>query len=425
MGTTATGAADRGATSDEGDPVVEIGLRVSGVLGAAWGAVPDGGDIIGTEQLLMAIAGTKSPAGRALIASGATLAAQSAVVTARETGDTPGTGSEVWESGDDRDASVPSTEVLGDDGDTGRRLSGAAARALVAALERARREGAAKLTAEHVLRGLLADGESRATETLRICHTSPERVARRLDGGDPGPEDDGLDQALWPTRDLLLRRERPRDAPFFEGLVLKLAKGGNMARLPAYWITLDCREQARRLAQPKGTEHVLLSVLATHEVALAYPHMAYADTDDAAERFAGGARLLARGLDYALVRQALEDRPELGEDDRDADACLDGVVERDGGTGPLVDALLRGDTRARRLLELLLGDDSEDERGDEARDWADDLAEGAIVSTEAVSAAGSGSGGAVEGTIAAVESILNGGIGLARRVGRTLFDTLN
>ncbi|WP_223863479.1 Clp protease N-terminal domain-containing protein [Streptomyces sp. 5-10] len=64
----------------------------------------------------------------------------------------------------------------------GVRFTGAAARALTAAMEQARREGAAKFSAVHLLRALLEE-DNRAVEVLGVCGVPPQAVRVRLDGG--------------------------------------------------------------------------------------------------------------------------------------------------------------------------------------------------------------------------------------------------
>lgn len=59
-------------------------------------------------------------------------------------------------------------------------LSGAAARALTGAMERARQDGERKFSAEHLLRALLADPHARAVELLRAAGVAPGAVLERL-----------------------------------------------------------------------------------------------------------------------------------------------------------------------------------------------------------------------------------------------------
>ncbi|GGZ44977.1 hypothetical protein GCM10010387_44240 [Streptomyces inusitatus] len=316
---------------------------VVGVLGAAWGATGEG-DTIGTEHLLVALADAKGETSRALGHSGATVAAQLAVVRERERV----AGS--WVSTDELADSVSSKELLGDDGDRGRLLSGAASRAFVRAMELAREEGTKKYGPTQLLRALLADESSRAAEVLQILGSGS---ASASGSGSGLPAGGGLDPLLWPTRDTLLGRRPPRGLPFWKRLLFTFAKGANLASHPVLWVSLDTLEQSRALGQEAGTEHVLLALLATHEVGLRHPHMANEGPVDPAVRHAGGARLAAMGVDYVSVRRAIErDDFELGEEERDFGAFLDAAAG-DEGTGPLVEALLRGDTRARRLIESL------------------------------------------------------------------------
>ncbi|GLF97148.1 Clp protease N-terminal domain-containing protein [Streptomyces yaizuensis] len=410
-----------------GAAAVEANGTVVGILGAAWGAVPDACDIIGTESLLAAVAGAGGPAGKALDGSGATKAAQLAVIRERveHDHDCGAVCESGWRSGDDRDASVDSAEALGDeDGHPGRRLSGAAARAFTAAAESARREKRAAYTAEDLLRALLSDDGNRAVETLRTCGITPERVRARLDGGEPGPDGGGLDAALWPTRDALLGRPLPRTR-FWRRLMVGLAQEGNLATLPVLWATWDSREQARALGQTEGTEHIVLALLATYEVVLAHPHMAREGGADPERRFAGGARLAQQGIDYATVRRALADGPDLGREERDADHYLDAAeADDDHGTGRLLEALLRDDTRGRRLLESLSDDDDNDiEDGDEKLESGNEGGSGGGSgsgdrrgSRESSDAESTDSGGWTEATSSVVDLILVGGAHVGRFV---------
>ncbi|MGW6460343.1 Clp protease N-terminal domain-containing protein, partial [Streptomyces sp. NPDC055078] len=148
---------------------VEPDWTTVGILGSARGARSGAGDSIGTEHLLAGVTDSKGEAADALAGAGVTRKALLAVL--RDRLDRPG----AWTGTDDADRSIESRsrDVLGEDGDKGIRLTGAAARALRTAMAQARREGAKKLTAELLLRGLLSQEDSRAAEALRICRTSP------------------------------------------------------------------------------------------------------------------------------------------------------------------------------------------------------------------------------------------------------------
>ncbi|MFD7552158.1 Clp protease N-terminal domain-containing protein [Streptomyces sp. NPDC059816] len=353
-------------TSDEGtkpqtQPTTQLGAhwRVAGVLGAAWGSLPDhveGANTIGTENLLAALTTGRSTTNKALALAGVTATATMAVL--RDHHD----GAAVWTSTDDVEHAVGSLDLLGSDGDRRRRLSGAAARAFIHAMDLARREGADEYSQEHLLRGVLADRGNRATEMLTTCGATVDDVVRRLDERDTRPADDGLHHHLWPTRDTLLGRCSPDANSLWRRLLLRLARGANLAEAPISWTRIDAARLARSSGGAAGTEHLLLAVLATYEVAQRYPHLALAGPGRSAsgaptapaDRFAGGARLHALGADYLMVRRGVEQYGhELGTDDRDVDTYADALVPGDG-TGPLTDALLRGENRARRLL-LTLG----------------------------------------------------------------------
>lgn len=327
--------------------------NIVGILGAARGAQGGAVGAIGTEHLLAGITTAKGPAREALVDEGATKTALLAVLRDRMHRDS------AWNAGDDAERSVASKDVLGDDGDRRTHFTGAAARALTAAMGHARREEAAKFGAEHLLRGLLEE-DNRAGELLGACGISPQAVRARLDGGSGGPED-GLNPLLHATRDILLGRGHYRRMALWTRWLIRLS-GVNWASLPAGWVRLETYDQARRLGDGVvGTEHVLLAILATHEVALQYPHLSAESAPDQDTRYAGGERLARLGIDYASVHGALTagDRVRLTGDARpveqyiDEAAGLNLVSTADPGTGPLVESLLREETRARQLIEAL------------------------------------------------------------------------
>ncbi|MGX1560977.1 Clp protease N-terminal domain-containing protein [Streptomyces sp. NPDC055506] len=342
------------------EAIKEPDWNIIGILGAARGARGSAEGPTGTEHLLAGITTAKGPARKALDDEGATKTALMAVL--RDRMDRDG----AWSDADDAEGSVAAQDVLGDDGDRDR-LTGAAARALTAAMKRAQREDAAKFTAVHLLRALLEE-DNRAVELLGACRVSPQAVRARLDGGAGGRQDDGLAPLLHSTRDVLLGRSHYRHMPFLQRWVLKFC-GINWASTPAFWVSRETYDQARRLGNREvGTEHVLLAVLATHEVALRYPHLATASTPSPDTRYAGGERLARLGLDYASVHHALTgDRVLLTADARPAKQYLDEATRpravrsadsgnpstNDRGTGPLIETLLREKTRARQLVDAL------------------------------------------------------------------------
>ncbi|MEV8334785.1 Clp protease N-terminal domain-containing protein [Streptomyces niveus] len=321
--------------------------NIVGILGAARGARGDAEAPIGTEHLLAGITTTRGPAREALADVGATKIALLTVLRNRKDDDG------AWSAADDAEASVASEDILGEDGDRRTHYTGAAARALTAAMGDARRKDAAKFGADDLLRGLLEE-ENRAVELLAVCGITPQAVRARLDGG-PGSREDALDPLLHPTRDVLLGRGQYRRVSFWMRWMIKLS-GVNWASLPAGWVRQETYEQARRLGDGTvGTEHVLLAILATHEVALQHPHLS------GETQYAGGERLAALGIDYASAHHALTspDLARLRPDPRPAEQyvneppTLNLDPTTDPGTGPLLDALLSEETRARQLVEAL------------------------------------------------------------------------
>ncbi|MZE78782.1 Clp protease N-terminal domain-containing protein [Streptomyces xinghaiensis] len=340
--------------------IKEPDWNMAGVLGSARGARgATDGEAIGTEHLLAGVTTAKGAAREALADEGATKVAVAQVLRNRRGRDG------AWSVADDPGESVASRDLLGDDGDKGIRFTGAAARALTAAMRRAQREGAAKFGADHLLRALLEE-DNRAVELLGACGVAPQAVRARLDGG-TGSRDDGLAPLLHPTRDVLLGRGRYRQMSFWKRWVVKYG-GINWASMPFEWVRWETFEQARRLGdRVVGTEHVLLAVLATHEVLLRYPHMAEESTP-AGTRYAGGERLARLGVDHASAHGALAgDRVRLTADPRPFGQYIDESAGRsavrpagsgsgstaDPGTGPLVEILLREETRARQLTDAL------------------------------------------------------------------------
>ena len=212
------------------EAIMEPDWGIVGVLGAAKGAKATAGAAIGTEHLLAGITTAKGAAREALADEGATKVALLAVLAVlavlRDRLDRDG----AWSGADDVEGSVAQQDVLGEDGDRGARFTGAAARALTAAMGQAQREGAAKVGAVHLLRGLLEE-DNRAVELLGACGVSPQAVRARLDGG-TGGQGDGLSPLLHATRDVLLGRGHYRQGPFWQRWLLKSA-GANWASMPA------------------------------------------------------------------------------------------------------------------------------------------------------------------------------------------------
>lgn len=157
------------------EAIAEPDWRMVGILGAARGAaLAFDKTTIGTEHLLAGICGAKGAAREALTDEGASKTAVLAVLRDRAGRD------DAWTDTDDAAGSVAAQDILGADGDKRDHLTGAAARALTAAMEQARQDGAAKFGATRLLRSLLA-ADSRSTELLSACDVAPQAVLTRLD----------------------------------------------------------------------------------------------------------------------------------------------------------------------------------------------------------------------------------------------------
>ncbi|MFE3876377.1 hypothetical protein ACFXPX_18560 [Kitasatospora sp. NPDC059146] len=185
--------------------------------------------------------------------------------------------------------------------------------------------------------------ETTELETTELESKRQTQGGTGTDGPDGGTGVAGPDDAsaalLRPTREALLARQAHR-APRWK----RLLPPGSAGR--SAWIRLEADAQAERLGRrTPGTEHVLLALLALHEVAGKEPELA--PEANAGELLAG------LGLDYARAHAALDaGQVTLPADPRSVEAYLSGGAA-DGGAEPLLRVLLAEDTRARRLVEAL------------------------------------------------------------------------
>jgi hypothetical protein len=232
-----------------------------------------------------------------------------------------------------------------------RRQSMNYSRAARAALWRASTEAAAagrtEFNTDDLMTALLAE-TNRAVELLENCGIDRDELLRHLSSGSPVTGPDSLDQNLRRTRDFLLGRisyQASGPSGWLADRFLRLLDV-NYATAPAAWITVECGDQARRLGhRPPDTAHILLALLATHEVAQRYPHL----VDD--DRLYAGARVLAQyGITYRAAREvATQTWGRPGRDTKSARTYL----RRRRDTTAIILAILDGDTSAARTLAAL------------------------------------------------------------------------
>jgi ATP-dependent Clp protease ATP-binding subunit ClpA len=207
----------------------------------------------------------------------------------------------------------------------------AALRALHGALVEAMIAGSTEVDPEHLVVALLTDPASRVAELLTVFGIDREVAYRSaVEAAHTGRFDastaDGLDIDLRFTRAALLGQARYTAGTVAERLPLSLMRmlSLNWAEMPELWALLDATHHAWRSGQPTvGTDHLLLGVLATHEVAHALPHLL---PTDAPQRYRGGAVLSEHGVTHTRVKQTLA-------------SAIDATTRRAGLDQPAVDAL--------------------------------------------------------------------------------------
>ncbi|MFY1631790.1 Clp protease N-terminal domain-containing protein [Solwaraspora sp. WMMB335] len=325
--------------------------RTAGVLAAAYG-LSGAGRPIGTEHLLSALTlRAGGPVAAALDRVDLTPTVAFAVLRDR---------ADDWHSDDGGrhvGSAGPTPLAAGvPAGRHGQRPGTAAAcRAFAVAASVAADTGSRVVSPGDVLHGLLADTTNRATELLAWCAVDPARLANASGGAAPRERVARVGVELHATRDALLGRRRcPAESPAdrLSGWLLHRMRV-NLARQPVYWLRRDAVDQARRsgFRHPRS-EHLLLALLATHEVATAYPEL----SARYAHRYDGGRRLADAGLRYRdVLAVAHAHREQLGMDAAPVAAFLPAAGRGEpAGTGEVLRALLAtGGNRAVRLLDLL------------------------------------------------------------------------
>lgn len=189
--------------------------------------------------------------------------------------------------------------------------------AAAAALDRCRTlpalDGGAERGPVDVLLAILGDSQSRAVAILTDCGVDIDELRVALREGRVPARPDPLPVDLHRTRDALVGRirYRPRSRGILSWLqrfVLRMSDE-NFAAQPVLWVRLEADELARERGHRMRSDDVLLALLTTHEVALAYPHLART----VQHKYGGGQALLAAGVDHARVRAVLE-TTDLGQD---------------------------------------------------------------------------------------------------------------
>ncbi|MCA2214086.1 Clp protease N-terminal domain-containing protein [Jidongwangia harbinensis] len=227
-------------------------------------------------------------------------------------------------------------------------FTGGAAAALIRCREL---PGANPRRPEDLLAALLQDHDCRAAAVLRDCGADVDEVARAARTRERPHREERVAPALRVTRDMLIGRQRYRGRGLRDRLLSFAVRVQiNYAVTPVMWVSLEVDEIAKRRGGRPRTDDILLAMLATYEVGLAYPHL----SAGAADKYHGSRLLAATGFDHQRLAAAV-DVYDLGTDGVSPKAILRrGDEQWPQDTAELLSRLLAHDnTRAARLLDKL------------------------------------------------------------------------
>ncbi|MET0425967.1 MAG: Clp protease N-terminal domain-containing protein [Actinoplanes sp.] len=194
------------------------------------------------------------------------------------------------------DDQVPD-EVTVSGADTALVLSAGLTKALTRCMEL---PGTEPRSPEALLTAILQDEDSRAAVVLRECGTDLDQLRQALSTGQAPQPADRVPAGLRTTRDTLLGRKVYRGRGLRGLLSSLLPIRLNWALAPVMWATLEADEIAKRRGGATRTDDILVAMLATYEVTLAYPHL----SRSVPEQYDGVAALVAAGLDHRAAAEA-------------------------------------------------------------------------------------------------------------------------
>jgi hypothetical protein len=297
----------------------------------------DPGKSVTTDQLLAALT-TAIDVRATLAAAAVTRTVVAAVSHTRK-----------WHSADAAGVGPPGpTDLVMAQGGKPSPFTPAAAEALRRATVAAYAAGRPTCTPTDLLRALLDDPGSRATELLTYCRVDIAALREALDSGQLPTVADGADPDLRRVRDALIGRIRYERKGWRNWLIsLFLRSRPNWAAQPVLWVMAEAHALADQRGRPRrGTDDVLLAILATYEVAQEYPHL----TESARDQYGGGQILADLGVRYRDAYQVAQDT-DLGADPKPLRSIVSELPE---STTALLRTILTGpDNRAGRLLSAL------------------------------------------------------------------------